>query len=83
MAKVKAPLFSYAAHGSIGSAITFSQRLTHNHVRRQNSQLDSMTEAQLNQRDKFIVSGILWTSIPQAERDYWTEIAAQGFAEVP
>ena len=82
MAKVSAPLLSASAHGSIHKELTFSQRRTHQHARFQKKQRTYTSETQLIQRDKFYVSGVLWQSMPQVERDYWKDIAEKGYTDI-
>lgn len=68
MAKVKAPLFSLAAHGTIGDAVTYSQRRTHNHVRFQKAQKDRYTLARDLQRIKFGIAGRIWANLTEEEK---------------
>ncbi len=78
MAKVTSPLFSVAAHGTVGKVVTYSQRKKYNQARYQRKQHVHSSEILLIQRDKFYVSGILWKFMTQIERDYWTKIANTG-----
>ncbi len=83
MAKLKGPLFSLAAHGTLGGAITYSQRKTHNHARFQKKQMDYVNDARQAQREQFLVSNALWKTLSAEEKGYWRQIAAQGYADIP
>ena len=82
MAKVKSPLFSEAAHGTIGDAVTYSKRKTHNHARHQRKQRTFTSEEQLIVRDKFYAGRILWAILTIAQKALWKAMADVGWIEV-
>lgn len=69
MAKIKAPLFSIAAHGTIGKAVTYSRMPTHNHARHQKKQHDRYTLARDLQRIKFGIAGRIWANLTEEEKE--------------
>ena len=73
MAKVTAPLFSLAAHGTVGDAVTYSKRRTHNHVRYQKKQKDNPSYSQNMQRIKFGAASRLWANLTQEQKDQLEE----------
>ncbi len=68
MAKVSGPLFSIAAHGSIGGAVTYSQRSTHNHARFQKKQKDYVSPARATQRELFSTTNGWWDLLTPEEQ---------------
>ena len=69
MAKVNGPLFSIAAHGTLGSAITFSQRKSSNQVRFQKIQKDFVSNARALQRIKFRIASQIYSNLTQEQKD--------------
>jgi len=82
MVKVKGPLFSQAAHGRIGDAVTYSKRKTHNHARYQRKQRTFTSEDQLIIRDKFYASRIIWGMLTIAQKALWKTMADVGWIEI-
>ncbi len=68
MAKVLGPLFSIAAHGTIGGAVTYSQRRTHNHARFQKKQKDYVSPARATQRNNFKEVAGWWNLLTPEEQ---------------
>lgn len=68
MAKLIGPLFSIAAHGTIGKAVTYSRRPTHNHARYQKKQKDRYTLARDLQRIKFGIASRIWANLTEEEK---------------
>lgn len=72
MAKLKGPLFSLGAHGSLGSALTFSGRKSGEQVRFQKKQTDVETTARTTQRGFFQKAAGWWGELTSAEQNEWT-----------
>jgi|APFre7841882654_1041346.scaffolds.fasta_scaffold246081_2 hypothetical protein len=71
MAKIKGPLHSDSAQGSLGACLTFSKRKSGQQVRFQKKQKDVITVKRTTQRFKFNQGLLLWQSMPQYEKDLW------------
>lgn len=82
MAKLKGPLFSLGAHGSVGPRLTFSSRTSGSQVRIQRAQKDYENTARQTVRDAYRWGIILWNSMPDAEKAYWTQVEKKGYADV-
>ena len=78
MAKVNGPLFSIAAHGTLGGALTFSQRKTSNQARFQKPQKDFLTLTRSLQRIKFGIASRIWANLTQAEKDQLKDLLYGG-----
>lgn len=61
MAKVKRPLMSMEAHGTVAKGLTFSLRKSGQQVRWQRKQKDVITSARQDQRDRFNSAREPWT----------------------
>ena len=82
MAKTNGPLFSLAAHGSIGKELTYSDRKGTKQVRFQRKQKDYENTARKTARDAYRWAIELWNALPSAEKAYWTEVEQKGYANV-
>lgn len=82
MAKLKGPLMSLDAGGSIGSVLTFSSKRSGSQVRRQRAQEDYENVARKAARDPFRWGIELWNYLPADEKAYWTEVERKGYADV-
>ena len=82
MAKSTGPLFSLEARGSVGECLTFSKRKSGQQVRFQRKQKDVITVDRTFQRAKFNLGLDLWRSLPDNEKQYWTEIEKYGFVNI-
>ena len=71
--KVKGPLFSLEASGSIGPHLTFSQRKSGQQVRHQKAQADVTTSDRTTQRDYFIEAYGKWNSLSSAQQGQWND----------
>ena len=71
MAKLVAPLFSLNASGSIGEALTFSNRRSGAQVRFQKKQKDKRSDDQLSQRELFKTARDWWHTLTPAEQAEW------------
>ena len=71
MAKLKGPLFSFGASGSIGPRLTYSQRKSGPQVRFQKAQPDHNTAAQQTQRGFFQTAVSWWHELTGTEQDSW------------
>lgn len=80
MAKTKAPLFSESAHGSIGSALTYSARALVKQVRYQRRQHVHSSEYLYVSRDKFFAGQMLYAILTLPERIFWALVAKVGWA---
>lgn len=77
MAKVKNPCFSFAAQGTVGP-IHYSHHKgeTYAYADNPRSQIPP-TEAQKIARDDFTDGAERWSNFTQAERWFWTQVAAR------
>lgn len=71
--KVKGPLFSNLASGSIGPRLTFSQRSSGQQARFQKAQVDVITPARTTQRGYFDEAVGKWNSLSDAEQQQWND----------
>lgn len=78
MAKVSGPLFSIAAHGTLGEVITYSKRCTHHHVRFQKKQKRYTNTASSLQKIKFGAAGSIWANLTQEQKDELAELLRTG-----
>jgi len=78
MVKLKGPLLSESAHGSIAKAITYSKRRTTNQVRRQRAQKDKMTPGREIQRSYFQKAATWWLQLTSDEKLAWKEVSNSG-----
>jgi hypothetical protein len=72
MAKLKGPLLSISAHGSIAKRITFSRRSTGNQVRYQKPNTDYNTPAQQTQRSLFLEALGKWNELTDEQQALWS-----------
>jgi len=82
MARLRGPLLSHAAHGTLGRALTFSTRRSCNHVRFQHGQKDFVSSARAPVRAAYQLGIELWSYLPPAEKAYWVEVEKRGYADV-
>ncbi len=73
MAKIKGPLFSLSASGSIDSRLTFSQRSSGQQARFQKAQVDVITPGRVTQRGYFDEAVGKWNSLSDANRQDWND----------
>ena len=73
MAKLKGPLFSNEASGSMGPRLTFSQRKSGQQVRFQKAQVDVITTDRTTQRDYFALGYAAWNTLNAAEQKQWND----------
>ena len=71
MAKIKGPLHSDTAAGSLGACLTFSKRASGQQVRFQRKQKDVITDKRIVQRTKFLLGLAFWETLPDEEKKYW------------
>jgi len=69
MAKLKGPLFSMAAHGTLGGCLTFNTIGAKTRVRYQRKQKDFITDARSIQRIKFGVASRIYANLTQNQKD--------------
>ena len=72
--KITAPLFSAAAHGTVGEILTFSKRESGQQARFQKKQKDVLTAKRTTQRNKFISAVSRWNL-----RDFGIAVAGLSF----
>jgi len=82
MAKLKGPLLSLEAHGTLAGALTYSSRRSGSQVRFQKKQKDYENAARALTRDAYRWGIKLWNSFPPDEKAYWTEVEKKGYADV-
>ncbi len=75
MAKVKNPLMSISASGSIANNLTFSIKKTGQQVRWQKKQKDVESVARNLQRSAYSKAVIGWRLLDQEEKDNWKMLA--------
>jgi len=73
MAKLKGPLLSENAHGSIAKRLTFSKRASGNQARFQHANHDSNTTSQQTQRTLFLQARDAWQLLTTEEKALWKE----------
>ncbi len=76
MAKLKGPLFSLDAHGSLGRALTFSSKRSGSQVRFQKRPLDVHSETQLQQRAYFGIAMGWWSILKESEKEEWLRLGS-------
>ena len=82
MVKLSGALFGIEARGSVGEALTYSKRATGQQVRFQRKQKDVITPNRTIQRFKFNLGLVMWRSMPDYEKYYWTIVEKQGFVDI-
>lgn len=73
MVKIKAPLQSATASGSLKLGLTFSRRSSGQQVRRQRGQADVTTSARTTQRGYFNEAVEKWNSLSAGEQGQWND----------
>ena len=73
MAKLKGPLLSTGAHGSIAKRITFSGRTSGNQVRFQRANKDAQSTGQQTQRSLFLEARDKWLVLTADEKELWND----------
>lgn len=76
MAKVKNPLFSIGASGTVAGLLTINQSATAPTVRRKPSGYAPPTVPQAFCRARCAAAAAHWRSLPQIEKDEWAAVAA-------
>ena len=71
MAKLKGPLFSNRASGSIGPCLTFSQRRSGQQARRQRKQKDKITDDRTIERNFYTEAVAHWNQLIDFEKEQW------------
>ncbi len=69
--KIKGPLFSLKASGSVGPRLTFSQRRSGPQVRIQKSNADANTTNQQTERGYFDDGRTAWGTLSDANKAAW------------
>ncbi len=82
MAKIKSPLFSLAAHGELGKALTYSEREEGSRVRFQKKQKDYEGAQREPIREAFRLGIDLWGFLPHNEKALWSQIEKKGYVNV-
>jgi|GEM_PF-3181754 len=75
MVKVKSPLLSQTASGTIAGVLTFSNRKSGQQVRTQKKQKDVITVARTEQRAKYLEAVSAWHLLTPTEKSNWTRNA--------
>ncbi len=68
MAKIRGPLFSIAAHGTIGKCLTFNTIGAKTRARYQKKQMDRYTLTRDLQRIKFGIASRIWANLTEEEK---------------
>jgi len=76
MAKLKLPLLSFNARGSIAKAISFVKRHGQNIVEKKPQVPDAKTPAQLSWRHMYQKCAALWHTLSDAEQAEWNALAS-------
>lgn len=74
MVRLKGPLFSLEASGTVAGVLTYQHRQHSGHGRYQKPQKDYINEARLTQRTKFWVAVQEWKSLSAGEKRNWHEL---------
>lgn len=74
MTKLKGPLFSLDAHGTLGGVLTFSKRKIVKQVRFQRKQKDRVTASRTTQRGYFQTAVSWWHELTATEQNDWAAI---------
>jgi len=74
MVKIRGPLLSSAASGTVGPRLTFSRRSTGQQARFQRKQKDYVSAGRAQQRLWFSMAEAWWHELSQEERDEWTPL---------
>jgi len=77
MAKIKAPLLSEEAHGSIGGVLTYSQRKSGSQTRFQKGQKDFLSAARINPRAYYSASCGWWNQLTASEQAEWEVVSRE------
>ena len=75
MAKIKQPLFSQTASGSISEKLTFSLRESGQQVRFQKAQKDVLTSSRIIQRAYYTEAVTAWNLLNETEKQSWVDFA--------
>ncbi len=73
MVKVKGPLLSMEAVGSIGPRLTFSKRQSGQQVRYQKAQSDVITSGRDTQRGYFSAAYAAWNGLSDNDQQEWND----------
>lgn len=73
MAKIKHPLLSAEASGSIGPRLTYSKKASGQQVRIQKAQADVVTSGRTTQRNYFIEGYGKWNSLTDEQQEQWND----------
>lgn len=71
MSKLKAPLLSLEAHGTLADNLTFQKRSGSKFVRRKPTPTDPKSTAQLAQRDAYQRAASSWNDLTDAQKAAW------------
>lgn len=74
MTKLKGPLFSATAHGTLGEVLTYSTRKIVKQVRFQRKQKDKVTPLRTTQREYFRMAISWWHELTSEEQSEWASI---------
>ena len=75
MAKIRGPLLSHEARGTIAEKLTFSVRSSGQQVRFQRKQKDVITASRESQREIYSDSVLAWNALSEEEKSYYIEEA--------
>ena len=75
MAKIKGPLLSQRASGTIAERLVFSLRSSGQQARFQNKQKDVITDLRTTQRAYYLAAVSAWNLLNSSEKQEWREQA--------
>jgi len=75
--KIRGPLLSNNAHGSIGNVLTFSKRKTHQHARNKQGAYKKITNKQVEWRLLMDLVSLKWNSLSQGEKDEYRSLGSK------
>lgn len=76
MAKVRGPLFSFGASGTVGGLLTFNPETRQCIARRKPSAYPAPTMPQASTRQKCREAAATWRALPAIDRAEWAALAA-------
>ena len=76
MVKLGAPLFSFAASGSLANAITYSNIAGRAYLKKKSDTPNPRTDLQISTRAMFTWLSSAWTRLSQPEKDSWLILSA-------
>lgn len=73
MAKIKGPLFSISASGSLGPRLIYQKRTTGSQVRFQKAQADVLTDDRTIERGYYTEAVAHWNTLTTGQQQEWSD----------